>query len=154
MRMQRLDGVSRRLVHPAERLAAQRTRLGALALRLTRATAQAQALRQQGLAMSGQALARLLHAPLAGRAPTEWARERWRRGASDHVGALAQRLAGLESALRHLNPQGVLERGYSIVTTATGVIVQDAAQTSVGDALRLRFARGAAAAQVTDKTPD
>jgi exodeoxyribonuclease VII large subunit len=154
MRMQRLDGVSRRLVHPAERLAAQRARLSALATRLTRAASRGQALHQQGLAVSGQTLARLLRAPLGGRRAIERALERWQRGASDHVGALAQRLARLELALRHLNPQGVLERGYSIVTTATGVIVQDAAQTSVGDALRLRFARGAAAAQVTDKTAD
>ena len=154
MRMQRLDGVSRRLVHPAERLAAQRTRLSALATRLTRAASGGQALRQHGLAVSGQTLARLLRAPLRGRTATERALERWQRDASEHVGALAQRLARLELALRHLNPQGVLERGYSIVTTATGVIVQDAAQTSVGDALRLRFARGAAAAQVTGKTPD
>jgi exodeoxyribonuclease VII large subunit len=154
IRMQRLDGVSRRLVHPAERLAAQCTRLGALALRLARAAARGQAVRQQGLAVSGQALGRLLRAPPRGRAAAERARERWQRAASDRVSALAQRLAGLESALRHLNPQGVLERGYSIVTTAAGVIVQDAAQTSVGDALRLRFARGAAAAQVTGKTPD
>jgi exodeoxyribonuclease VII large subunit len=153
-RMQRLDGVSRRLVHPAERLAAQHTRLGTLALRLSRAAGRAQTLLQQELAASGRTLARLLRAPPAGRAAAERARERWQRAAGDHVGALAQRLAGLDSALRHLNPQGVLERGYSIVTTATGMIVQDAAQTSVGDALRLRFARGAATARVTDKTAD
>ena len=152
--MQRLDGVSRRLVHPAERLAAQRARLGVLALRLVRTAVGRQQLRQQGLAASGQTFARLLRAPLRGRAATERAYERWQRGGSDHVSALAQRLARLELALRHLNPQGVLERGYSIVTTAAGVIVQDAAQTSVGDALRLRFARGTAAARVTSKTPD
>jgi exodeoxyribonuclease VII large subunit len=153
-RMQRLDGVSRRLVHPAERLAAQHTRLSTLALRLSRAAGSAQTLLQQQLAVSGQTLARLLRAPPGGRAAAERARERWQRAAGDHVGGLAQRLAALESALRHLNPQGVLERGYSIVTTVAGVIVQDAAQTSVGDALRLRFARGTAAARVTDKGAD
>lgn len=154
IRMQRLDGVSRRLVHPAERLAAQRERLGALALRLARAVSTVQAQRQRGLAANGQTLARLLSEPPIAGVALERARERWQRGAKDRLGALAQQLARLELGLKHLNPQGVLDRGYSIAMTATGVIVQDVAQTAVGDALRLRFARGAAVAQVTATTPD
>jgi exodeoxyribonuclease VII large subunit len=151
-RMQRLDGVSRRLVHPADRIAAQHEHLGALALRLSRATGRAQAERRQALAVFGRALARLLRAPPKGSAELERVRERWQRGTREHLGALAHKLARFESGLRHLSPQGVLERGYSIVMTAAGVIVQDAAQTAVGDHLRLRFARGTAAAQVSDKT--
>ena len=50
-----------------------------------------------------------------------------------------------------MNPQGVLDRGYSIVTTQSGAIVQDVVQIAVGDALGLRFARGEAAARVIDK---
>jgi exodeoxyribonuclease VII large subunit len=151
-RMQRVDGVSRRLVHPAERLAAQRQRLEAVALRLTRAAAAAQAQRERALAVCGQVLARLLRAPPRGAIALERLRERWQRAASDRVGALAHRLGKLELGLRHLSPQGVLERGYSIVTTDSGVVVQDATQTAVGAALRLRFARGAAEAKVTRKT--
>jgi exonuclease VII large subunit len=48
----------------------------------------------------------------------------------------------------------VLERGYSIVTTAAGAIVKDVAQTAVGQGLTLRFARGGADAQVTQKIPE
>ena len=151
--MQRLDGVSRRLVHPAERLAAQRERLGSLTFRLTRAAGAAQARRQHGLVVSGQAFARLLRAPPRERGALDRARERWRRGADERVAALAQRLAALDLALRHLSPQGVLERGYSIVTIAAGAIVKDAAQIAVGESLLLRFARGAADASVTGKTP-
>jgi exodeoxyribonuclease VII large subunit len=153
-RMQRLDGVSRRLVHPAQRLEAQRERLGALAFRLVRAAGRVQADRERQFALAGQTLARLLRTPPRGRSALEHARERWQRGASDRVGALAHQLARLESGLGHLSPQGVLERGYSIVTTVSGAIVQDVAQTTLGANLKLRFARGAAAAQVTDTIPD
>jgi exodeoxyribonuclease VII large subunit len=51
----------------------------------------------------------------------------------------------------HLNPQGVLDRGYSIVTTADGAVVQDSAELAAGDDVHLRFARGEAGAKVTDK---
>jgi exodeoxyribonuclease VII large subunit len=91
---------------------------------------------------------------LAGRAPLERACERWRRAGSDRTDALARRLAALELGLRHLNPQGVLDRGYSIVTTAAGAVVQEAAAVRLGDELRLRFARGAADARVTRKSED
>ncbi len=153
-RMQRLDGVSRRLVHPADHIAAQRARLGALALRLARAVARVQARRHQGLSARAQALARLLRSPPSERLALERLRGRWQRAGGDHVDLLAHRLSRLESGLRHLSPQAVLQRGYSIVTTAGGQIVQDAAQTAVGDALGLRFARGTASARVTGKSSD
>ena len=77
--------------------------------------------------------------------------ERWQRDGSERVSALAHRLVGLERGLQHLGPQGVLDRGYSIVTTAAGAIVQDVAQTAIDQPLTLRFARGAADARVTRK---
>ena len=55
--------------------------------------------------------------------------------------------------MRHLNPQGVLDRGYSIVTAADGSVVQDAGALALGDTLDLRFARGDASAKVTRKDP-
>ena len=151
-RMQRLDGVSRRLVHPADRIAAQRARLGALALRLARAVARIQAHRHQGLAARAQALARQLRSPPSQRLALERLRLRWQRAGADRVDLLSHRLAQLDAGLRHLSPQAVLERGYSIVTTTDGQIVQDAAQTALGDTLGLRFARGTASARVTGKS--
>ena len=153
-RMQRFDAASRRLVHPSARIAAQRERLGALALRLARAATAGNGRRQGELMISGQALARLLRAPLRARAQLEQHRGRWERAGAARVTRLAQRLAELEQGLKHLGPHSVLERGYSIVTTASGAIVQDAAQTAVGQPLTLRFARGGAEAEVTRKHPD
>ena len=55
----------------------------------------------------------------------------------------------LDRSLRHLDPLRVLDRGYSIVTGQSGAVVQDAAAIAVGDAVRMRFARGEADAEVT-----
>ena len=97
------------------------------------------------------ALVRIVRAPSRQRAALDRIEERWQREGGERVAALARRLAGLERGLRHLGPQGVLDRGYSIVTTTAGFIVQDVAQTAVGQPLTLRFARGGADAHVTRK---
>ena len=154
LRMQRLDLVSRRLVHPAARLAMQRETIGSLARRLVRAAASAQIQRRRDVAVCAQTFARLLRTPLAQRVTLDRAHERWRRAGNERAAGLAQRLAGLELGLRHLNPQGVLDRGYSIVTNAGGAVVQDAAVVAAGEVLSLRFARGAADARVTAKRED
>ena len=52
-------------------------------------------------------------------------------------------------SLAHLNPQAVLERGYAIVTTADGAIVDTSARLAVGDDIALEFARGTAGAKIT-----
>ena len=105
-RMQRLDLASRRLVHPAARLAQQGERL-------------------------------------------ERAAVRWQRATAARVESLAQCLSRLEAGLKHLSPQNVLDRGYGIVTTASGAIVQDVAQIAVGAEVELTLARGSASAQIT-----
>ena len=105
-RMQRLDLASRRLVHPAARLAQQGERL-------------------------------------------ERAAVRWQRATAARVESLAQCLSRLEAGLKHLSPQNVLDRGYGIVTTASGAIVQDVAQVAIGAEVELTFARGAAGALIT-----
>jgi len=77
---------------------------------------------------------------------------RWQRAAAARFGTLAQRLSGLERELKHLGPQSVLDRGYSIVTTEAGTIVLDPAQIAAGDAVDLRLARGRAGARITEKS--
>ena len=57
-------------------------------------------------------------------------------------------LARLASSLSHLNPEGVLARGYSIVQLENGAVVQDAATLSAGDTVGIRFHRGQARARV------
>jgi exodeoxyribonuclease VII large subunit len=73
----------------------------------------------------------------------------WQRTARERVRRTSERLSTLAQNLAHLNPQGVLERGYAIVATADGSIVQDARQVRDGDAVALTFARGGADATIT-----
>ena len=61
------------------------------------------------------------------------------------------RLEALEARLRALDPQRVLERGYSITTLKkTGVAVRRAADLAPGDRLVTRFAEGTAESVVQD----
>jgi len=152
--MQRLDGAARRLVHPAARIEAQCEALRLLALRLTRAAGVAQAHHRRELAQSRERLVRLIRSAPPQRAALDRTRELWQRRVPERIAALGHRLAGLGRGLKHLSPQSVLARGYSIVTTEAGVIVQDASQVAAGDGVALRFARGAADARVTRTKPD
>jgi exodeoxyribonuclease VII large subunit len=151
-RMQRVDLVSRRLVHPAARLQTQYLGLASLAQRLARTIAVAGRQRERELAAQGQRLRRQMRAPIPQRAPLVRVLERWQRGAADQLGAIDLRIAALGAGMRHLNPQGVLDRGYSIVTKGNGTVVQDSADLAVGEDLNLRFARGEAGAKVTRKS--
>ena len=128
-RMQRVDSLARRLVHPAARLAQQRRDALALGNRLTRAMRHALANRRIALDAPARRLAWRLHQPpaqtsAAGGGRRGAARARCRRRST----AARARLAALAQNLAHLNPQAVLERGYAIVATADGTIVQDAAR--------------------------
>jgi len=60
-----------------------------------------------------------------------------------------ERLARLHSHLLHLDPRQVLQRGYSIVTTAQGRIVRSSGEVQTGDAVRLEFGQGEAGARIT-----
>jgi exodeoxyribonuclease VII large subunit len=125
-RMQRLDYLTRRLVHPGERIRHQAGELKHLASRLT-------AVWQHRLE-DAQWETRDLGTKL---------REAARRGL-ESAQALVVRL---DASLRHLNPRSVLERGYSI-TESPGGIVRDGSKLAVGEDVTITFARGWAGAQV------
>jgi len=148
-RMQRLDGVSRRLVHPAARLHAQQAELSRLAARLMRAAATCVRERERQGGEHGRRLLRQLRTPTRQLPLLARLEQRWRQAAADHTGGLERRLGVLDAGLRLLGPQGVLDRGYSIVARTDGTIVQDVAQIEQGEALALSFARGGALAKVT-----
>lgn len=66
---------------------------------------------------------------------------------------LQQALARFEKAeakLAAYSPYGVLERGYSLTTTADGVVVRDADALRTGDTLVTRFAKGMATSVVSE----
>jgi exodeoxyribonuclease VII large subunit len=150
-RMQQLDSLARRLIHPGERLQAQSLRLADLKKRLAAAA-------RRRLAQETTRTAYLAERLRRSRPDVEALLEARRRGAERLARAMARRLSyaerelsRLEAHLAHLNPQHVLERGYSIVRTMDGSIVRSATQVVSGDLLELIFARGWARAGVHEK---
>ncbi len=147
-RMQRLDYLSRRLTHPGERIRNQLIHLQHLASRLHgewRRGAE-----EQSWALRDAALRLRAAAPDTGsllQQQQELAR-RLHGGLRERMTAAAERVSGLRAHLLHLNPQRVLERGYSITETAGGDIVRDGAQLAEGQELKLTLAKGWAGVQV------
>ncbi|MBI5785656.1 MAG: exodeoxyribonuclease VII large subunit [Rhodocyclales bacterium] len=131
-RMQRVDLLARRLVHPAERLARSRQRLDHLASRLTGAADRLAASRQGRMADLRLRLAR----------------------ARPNLERQRTLLAALAAGLTALNPQAALARGYALVRTPDGELVRSHRQLAEGMALRLRFAEGGANALVSKIIPD
>ncbi len=151
LRAQRVDTAARRLVHPAARLTQESRRLQEVAQRIARAWRMQSALRGASAATLQGRLLRELGSPLPQLLRVERARASWQRGTIQSVARISDQLAALAQNLAHLNPQAVLERGYAIVARADGVIVQDAQQVRVGDAVALTFARGGADATITKR---
>ena len=150
-RQQRVDGVSRRLVHPAANLARQRRDAAALASRLARAHRAHVAAATHTVRAQCRSLAWLLRQPLPQVARVAVLRDALERGGAARVLKGRSEMEALQRALVHLNPSAVLERGYAIVTTAQGNIVYDAATLDVGNDVEVAFGRGKAGAKITQR---
>ncbi|HET6493655.1 MAG TPA: exodeoxyribonuclease VII large subunit, partial [Burkholderiales bacterium] len=77
---------------------------------------------------------------------------RLQHAAARRLEAAVSLLSRTEAHLKHLNPQLVLERGYSITATGAGKIVRDSAEIACGEELKITFAKGWAGAQVKHKS--
>ena len=150
-RMQRVDLLARRLVHPGERIRSQVAELRHLASRLT--SAWARVLEDRGWRLREAGLRLAAGAPDV----AEWRRSfrelarRLRDGARRRMEMTTAQLARLAAHLTHLNPQTVLERGYSITQDREGRVVRDAARLSAGQHVRITFSKGWAEASVERK---
>lgn len=124
---QSVDGLARRLVHPAERLRAMCGLLAQLGARLS--------------AANGRCLdaARYALGALAPRLAPASVRQRE---------IAAAQLAELRARLVVLDPQAVLARGYSITRKATGEVLRDAARVVEGERLQTTLARGTIESEV------
>jgi exodeoxyribonuclease VII large subunit len=152
--MQRLDYLARRLVHPAEQLQRRQTGLAQLAQRLRHASATRLTTEHLRIAQLNQRLVTPRHVIQREQQRLDALGMRLRRAAG---GGFDQRRLNLErfsSSLAHLNPDGVLARGYSIVQLENGAVVQDAATLNVGDRVDIRFHRGQARARVESTRKD
>ncbi len=152
-RAQRLDYATRRLLTPAERIARERERLRQLARRLRAAgTAPALGARAALGALAPRLRRALPHAGLA-RREIDRARGRIAAAAARSLAERARRVAGLATALAHLDPTRVLARGYSIVRDADGHVRRSSAGLAAGQPLDVTFAEGGAAVVVRAPRP-
>ncbi len=67
---------------------------------------------------------------------------------SERLQRQRERIGLLASGLAGMNPERILARGYSITTDRQQRVVRDAAVLAADDRIRIRFARGSAAARV------
>ncbi|SMC24374.1 Exodeoxyribonuclease VII large subunit [Andreprevotia lacus DSM 23236] len=148
-RMQKLDGLQRRLRHPGEALQRRREHLLRARSSLQRAIGQVLEQRRQRLLRDRLRLDHL--APDMAQRRLRLARQAERLAITmqQQQARRTQRLALLGARLAALNPTAVLARGYALVEDKAGHVVQAAAQLQRGDAVRIRFADEAVDAQVT-----
>mgnify|MGYP001031061955 CR=1 FL=1 len=152
-RMQHLDHLSKRLLSPSARLEHNRTSLTHLQERLKQAMRGGLGQRRWQLA---HLAARLVAArPDLGRRQQALAHIATRlvRASRENFARWEKAVEGLQSHLLHLNPQAVLQRGYSIVRNEAGQIVTDSRQLQVGETLGLTFAAGSAVSRVLSTQP-
>ncbi len=152
--MQRLDYLARRLVHPAEQLRRRQTDLTQLAQRMRHASGTHLTTEHLRIARLSQRLVTPIHVIRREQQRLDGLGLRVRRAVQGNAGQRQLNLARLASSLSHLNPEGVLARGYSIVQLENGRVVQDAASLNAGDTVGIRFHRGQARARVESTSED
>ncbi len=147
-RMQLVDHLGRRLVHPGERLQAQAELLGQLRLRLAQIATRGLSERYWKLGeLVQRSSARIPNiGDLSGRSTQLLAR--LRTAASAGIERATAHYARLGESLSHLDPAAVLDRGYSVVRDASGRIVRRGASLIAGETVDITFAQGGATARV------
>lgn len=145
---QRLDYLSRRLVHPAEQLRRQQLELGQWTQRLHNATRSRLTRERLQLTQLGQRLVTPLHLVQREQQKLDALSARAQRAVQSGLVQRQLNLARFDSSLGHLSPESVLARGYSIVQMENGKIVQDAAMLKAGDSIGIRLHRGQARATI------
>lgn len=146
---QRLDRVAARLTHPRQRLVQAGLRLETLSH-----TLHARMARQLA---AGEARVNALGLRLAARRPDLAQRrarldnlaQRLERAAHNLLERRKSRVDALAQHLAHLDPRGVLARGYSITRNAAGEIVRDASTLAPGSGIRVELHQGSVNATVT-----
>ena len=150
-RMQKLDYLARRLTHPGERLRERSRHLAQLGNRLQGAFTHAADRRLWALGGAAQRLRGARPDLRSHERDLQLALRGLREAMRRNVESALSRLTRAQAQVSALNPQLVLERGYSIAESSNGALVRDADTLAAGDELRLTFARGRVAAEVKRK---
>jgi len=147
-RMQHLDYLGKRIVHPGERIGAELRHMGHFANRMRSAASHALDAARWNLSGLAQGLRDGLPDIDSHLSRQRDLHLRLQHGQARLLEQHEARLRRMQANLDHLNPQAVLERGYSIVAKSGGQFVRSSQQLAAGERLRLTFARGAAQTKV------
>lgn len=147
-RMEMLDLVARRLVHPGRQIEARAATVFQLAARMTQAGIRAVAL--HCVRLESVITRRAQQLPRTGLLTTSVTTATARLGRAHLTGldTAKSRLESLMQNLTHLDPDRVLARGYSVVRDAHGFIVTRGRDIAAGDTIEITFAHGGATARV------
>jgi exodeoxyribonuclease VII large subunit len=150
-RLQNTDMLACRLVHPRERINDQLTHLQRLRERLVRSWRRNSENRywrvrelNQRLTVTRPDISRLIERQYE-------LGLRLRRAITGRIETLAMSLEHQQANLAHLNPESVLERGYSIAYTADGTVLRNSNQIGIGDTIQVALAKGGIKASVLEK---
>ncbi len=147
-RGQRLDWLAARLTHPAERLRQRQQVIAQLGARLALTINHHLARRQQQLSMFDHRL-RSLRPRLEDRHDRlNYLQYRLNNATRQQLTNTEAKLNSLRASLTQLDPQTVLNRGYTLAIGPDGRAVRDSTKLQPGTVLNLNFARGAALATV------
>ncbi len=153
-RMQRLDLLAHRLVHPGTRLAHHRQSSAHLATRLSAAFERR--LRHESISLEqwrhhlhqSRPNIRMREAQLA------LLEQRLNAAVKRRFAEQRTRLGTLAAGLAPLAPQATLDRGYSVVRDSHGAIIRSSGQLAAGDAVELHFAQGRAHGRIDSTDSD
>lgn len=150
-RMQYSDMLGCRLIHPGKQVDGQLVRLQRLRERLTRSWRRNLESRYWRLRELDQRLT-MVRPDIDRLAERQHDFHlRLRRAMAVRIETLRMSLERQQANLAHLNPESVLERGYSIAYTADGTVLRSSAQVDTGDGIRVVFAKGWITATIEEK---
>lgn len=144
---QKLDLLTQRLVHPGQRLAQQKLQLLGLSARLNNGVIRSLASHRHRLMLRSAELKSAQPKLAAMEIYVRRLKERLQNAMRERLRFMTTTVERYATNINHLNPQAVLQRGFSIVTHQQK-IVRSATQIQAGEELDIQFAQGRAAAIV------
>lgn len=149
-RMQQIDFLSRRLVHPGEKLDHQLRHLAYLSGRLRHSCGRSLDNQTWHIQLLARRLANTRPDLTRSTALLAQLTHRMQLASEHHLTERSTQLDSLATHLEHLNPRSILARGFSIVESEDGELLRDSAQAKPGTRLNVTLARGWLLAEVTE----
>jgi len=149
--MQHIDMLSHRLIHPDERIHIQLMHLQHLCERLASTWLRYVENRRWCLRELNQRVTTTRPDVSRLVAQLYELNLRLRRTVVHRFDTLTFELQRQQTHLTHLNPQSVLERGYSIAYNKDGSVLRNSDQFSIGDSIWVSFAKGWSKTKVLEK---